>query len=87
MNITKLGSEYGKHYAVLDFLNKNSLVYSFGIGFVSITSFAAGFAQSYEQLLIFRAVGGFGSSMFSVAAGSILMRAVDDEAAAGNRGT
>lgn len=32
MNITKLGSEYGKHYAVLDFLNKNSLVYSFGIG-------------------------------------------------------
>ncbi len=54
-------------------------VYSFGIGFVSITSFAAGFAQSYEQLLIFRAVGGFGSSMFSVAAGSILMRAVDDD--------
>ncbi len=55
------------------------LVYSFGIGFVSITSFAAGFAQSYEQLLIFRAVGGFGSSMFSVAAGSILLRAVDDD--------
>ena len=54
------------------------LIYSFGIGFVSITSFAAGFAQSYEQLLIFRAVGGFGSSMFSVAAGSILLRAVDD---------
>ena len=55
------------------------LVYSFGIGFVSITSFAAGFAQSYEQLLIFRAVGGFGSSMFSVAAGSILLRAVGDD--------
>ena len=55
------------------------LVYSFGIGFVSITSFAAGFAQSYEQLLAFRAVGGFGSSMFSVAAGSILLRAVDDD--------
>ncbi|MEY2876695.1 MAG: hypothetical protein RLZ24_122, partial [Actinomycetota bacterium] len=55
------------------------LIYSFGIGFVSITSFAAGFAQSYEQLLIFRAVGGFGSSMFSVAAGSILLRAVDDD--------
>jgi MFS family permease len=55
------------------------LVYSFGIGFVSITSFAAGFAQNYEQLLIFRAVGGFGSSMFSVAAGSILLRAVDDD--------
>jgi MFS family permease len=55
------------------------LVYSFGIGFVSLTSFAAGFAQNYEQLLVFRAVGGFGSSMFSVAAGSILIRAVDDD--------
>ncbi len=55
------------------------LVYSFGIGFVSLTSFAAGLAQNYEQLLVFRAVGGFGSSMFSVAAGSILMRAVDDD--------
>ena len=55
------------------------LVYSFGIGFVSFTSFAAGMAQSYNQLLIFRAVGGFGSSMFSVAAGSILLRAVDDD--------
>jgi MFS family permease len=55
------------------------LVYSFGIGFVSLTSFAAGMAQNYNQLLIFRAVGGFGSSMFSVAAGSILLRAVDDD--------
>jgi MFS family permease len=55
------------------------LVYSFGIGFVSITSFAAGMAQNYSQLLIFRAVGGLGSSMFSVAAGSILFRAVDDD--------
>jgi MFS family permease len=36
-------------------------------------------AQNYSQLLIFRAVGGFGSSMFSVAAGSILLRAVDDD--------
>jgi MFS family permease len=55
------------------------LVYSFGIGFVSLTSFAAGLAQNYEQLLVLRAVGGFGSSMFSVAAGSILLRAVDDD--------
>lgn len=54
------------------------LIYSVGIGFVALTSFAAGMAQSYEQLLIFRAVGGLGSSMFSVAAGSILIRAVDD---------
>ena len=55
------------------------IVYSAGIGFVSLTSFAAGLAQNYEQLLIFRAVGGFGSSMFSVAAGSILLRAVSDQ--------
>lgn len=54
-------------------------MYSAGIGFVSLTSFAAGLAQNYEQLLIFRAVGGLGSSMFSVAAGSILLRAVDDD--------
>jgi len=55
------------------------IIYSVGIGFVSLTSFAAGMAQSYNQLLIFRAVGGLGSSMFSVAAGSILIRAVDDD--------
>ena len=54
-------------------------VYSVGIGFVALTSFAAGLAQSYEQLLVFRAVGGLGSSMFSVAAGSILVRAVGDD--------
>ena len=55
------------------------LVYSVGIGFVSLTSFAAGMAHNYEQLLFFRAIGGLGSSMFSVAAGSILLRAVDDD--------
>lgn len=32
MNITKLGTPYGKHYVVLDLLTKDSLVYSFGIG-------------------------------------------------------
>jgi MFS family permease len=53
-------------------------VYTFGIGFVAVSSAAAAAAQSYSQLLIFRAVGGFGSSMFSVAAGSILLRATSD---------
>ena len=33
---------------------------------------------NYEQLLSFRAAGGLGSSMFSVAAGSIMLRATDD---------
>jgi MFS family permease len=54
------------------------LVYTTGVGFVAISSFAAAFAQSYDQLLIFRAAGGLGSSMFSVAAGSIILRATDD---------
>ena len=54
------------------------LVYSIGIGFVAISSAAAAAAQSYEQLLLFRAAGGLGSSMFSVAAGSILLRATSD---------
>ena len=54
------------------------LVYSIGIGFVAISSAAAAAAQSYSQLLIFRAAGGLGSSMFSVAAGSILLRATSD---------
>ena len=38
-----------------------------------------GLAQSYEQLLAFRSLGGLGSSMFSVSAGSLLMRSVSDE--------
>ena len=54
------------------------LVYSVGIGFVSISSAFAAAAQSYDQLLVFRAAGGLGSSMFSVAAGSILLRATSD---------
>ena len=54
------------------------IVYTTGIGFVAISSFAAAFSQHYEQLLSFRAAGGLGSSMFSVAAGSIMLRATDD---------
>ena len=55
------------------------LVYTVGIAFVALSSFAAALAQSYEQLLIFRSAGGLGSSMFSVAAGSIVLRAVRDD--------
>lgn len=54
------------------------LVYTTGIGFVALSSAAAAASQNYEQLLIFRAAGGLGSSMFSVAAGSILLRATAD---------
>ena len=54
------------------------MVYTIGVGFVAISSAAAAMAQSYSQLLIFRAAGGLGSSMFSVAAGSLLLRVVSD---------
>lgn len=54
------------------------MVYTIGVAFVAISSAAAAMAQSYYQLLIFRAAGGLGSSMFSVAAGSLLLRVVSD---------
>ena len=55
------------------------LVYSFGISFVSLSIFAAALAQSYWQLLVFRAIGGIGSMMFSVAAGSVIYHSVEDD--------
>jgi MFS family permease len=54
------------------------MVYTVGVAFVALSSAAAAMAQSYYQLLIFRAAGGLGSSMFSVAAGSLLLRVVSD---------
>lgn len=53
-------------------------VFSSGVFMVALFTFLAGLAQSYHQLLIFRAAGGLGSSMFSVAAGPVIMRSVDD---------
>jgi MFS family permease len=53
-------------------------VYTVGIGMVALSSAAAAVAQSYMQLLLFRAAGGLGSSMFSVAAGSLLLRVTSD---------
>lgn len=54
-------------------------VFSSGVLMVAIFVLLAGMATSYHQLLFFRAAGGLGSSMFSVAAGSVIMRSVDDE--------
>lgn len=53
-------------------------VYTFGVALVSISSLACALSTSFIQLTLFRAAGGLGSSMFSVAAGSILLRATDD---------
>ncbi len=53
-------------------------VFSTGVVMVSVFTFLAGLSTNYHQLLIFRSAGGLGSSMFSVAAGSVIMRSVDD---------
>jgi len=54
-------------------------VFSTGVFMVSLFTFLAGVAQSYEQLLFFRGAGGLGSSMFSVAASSVILRSVGDD--------
>ena len=54
-------------------------VYSFGVLMVSISSFLAAIAQNYWQLLAFRTAGGLGSSMFSVAASSVIFKSVSPE--------
>ncbi|MGH9249127.1 MAG: MFS transporter [Acidimicrobiales bacterium] len=47
-----------------------------GLAIVSVSSVLAGLAQSYEQLLVLRGVGGVGSAMFTVSAVSLLLRIV-----------
>ncbi len=54
-------------------------VLGFGLFMVSFFTLLTALSQSYNQLLIFRTLGGLGSSMFSVSAGSLLMRSVDDD--------
>jgi len=48
-----------------------------GIGIVAVSSLLTGFAQSYPQMLLLRAVGGVGSAMFTVSAVSLLLRSVE----------
>jgi MFS family permease len=54
-------------------------VMSTGLFIVAISSAAAGFSQTYEQLLALRGVGGLGSSMFTVSAMALLLRVVDSD--------
>ena len=53
-------------------------IFAVGVGLVALSVGACGIAQNYNQLLFFRAAGGLGSSMFSVAASSIILRSVSD---------
>ncbi|MGI9195634.1 MAG: MFS transporter [Candidatus Nanopelagicus sp.] len=54
-------------------------VLGFGLFMVSFFTLLTALSQSYGQLLVFRSLGGLGSSMFSVSAGSLLMRSVSDD--------
>src|SRR5690625_7641604 len=47
-------------------------VYITGVTIVGISMFLVAFADSYTQLLIFRGLGGFGSTLFTVSAMSFL---------------
>ena len=49
-------------------------VYLTGLLVVAVSSFATAFAQTYEQLLLFRGLGGVGSTMFTVSAMALLVR-------------
>ncbi len=49
-------------------------VYLTGLLVVAASSFATAFAQSYAQLLLFRGLGGIGSTMFTVSAMALLVR-------------
>jgi len=50
-------------------------VYLTGISIVALSTGACAFAASYWQLLVFRSVGGFGSTMFTVSAIALLIKA------------
>jgi MFS family permease len=53
------------------------MVLATGIAIVALSSAAAGFSQTFVQLLVLRGVGGLGSSMFTVSALALLLRVVD----------
>lgn len=55
------------------------LVLSSGLFIVAVSSLAAGFSQTYGQLLVLRGAGGLGSSMFTVSAMALLLRVVSSQ--------
>jgi len=55
------------------------LVMGSGIGLVAGSSFLAGLAQNYWQLLVLRTAGGVGSAMFTVSAASLMLRVTTAE--------
>ena len=55
------------------------LTLGIGLLLVALSTFFAGLAHSYWQLLVFRSFGGLGSMAFSVSANAILMRVVSSD--------
>ena len=49
-------------------------VYLAGLLIVAISTGVTAFAQSYEQLLLFRSLGGIGSTMFTVSSAALIIR-------------
>ena len=49
-------------------------IYIIGLIIVALSTGASAFAQSYWQLLVFRSLGGIGSTMFTVSAMALLVR-------------
>src|SRR6185312_2065391 len=54
-------------------------VYVGGVLIVAVSTILCGFAQDYTQLLVFRAAGGLGSTMFTVSAMSLIARMAPPE--------
>ncbi len=63
---------------LVDRLGERTVMTS-GLLIVAVSSFAAGFSQTYAQLLVLRGAGGLGSSMFTVSAMALLLRVVATE--------
>ncbi|MEY2634928.1 MAG: hypothetical protein RIS75_868 [Actinomycetota bacterium] len=61
---------------LLDYFGER-LVLSIGLLIVAVSSALAGLSQTYIQLVVLRGVGGFGSTMFTVASMALLLRVVD----------
>lgn len=55
-------------------------VYLIGLFIVAVSTGACAFADSYWQLLVFRSLGGIGSTMFTVSAMGLLVRLADPSA-------
>lgn len=55
-------------------------VYLMGLFIVAVSTGACAFANSYWQLLIFRSLGGIGSTMFTISAMALLVRLADPRA-------